>query len=82
MNLQIDPAELLPLIRQTVAEVLATVATLPSDRLGFSEGEAAGLLGMRKCVLRDARLRGEVKAKRVGKQIYYSRDELTRFLTR
>jgi hypothetical protein len=82
MKLDIDPTELVPVIRQVVAETLAATATLPADRIGYSESEAAELLGMRKCVLRDARLRGEVKAKRIGKSMYYSRDELHRFLMR
>ncbi len=82
MKLEINPAELAPVIRQVVAETLAATATLPADRLGFSEAEAAALCGMRKCVLRDARLRGEVRGVRIGKQVFYERGELLRLLAR
>ncbi|RIK75387.1 MAG: hypothetical protein DCC68_21295 [Planctomycetota bacterium] len=80
MKLDIDPTELAPVIRQVVAETLAATAALPADRIGHTEAEAAALLGMAKHMLRDARLRGEIKGRRVGKSIYYGRGELIRFL--
>lgn len=46
MNVQFDPADLRPLVQAVVAETLAAVATLPGDRLGFSEAEAAELCGI------------------------------------
>jgi hypothetical protein len=78
MKLEFDHESLRPFIRAVVGETLAMAG---GDRIGFDEAEAAGLCGMAKCVLRDARLRGEVKARRVGKKMYYAKSELQRFLT-
>lgn len=47
-----------------------------TGRLGFTEEESARLLGLPKHVLRDARLRGEICAKRIGKRYVYSRATL------
>jgi excisionase family DNA binding protein len=74
-----------PLVERTVATVLARVESERqafSDKLAFSEAEAAALLGVRRHVLRDARLRGEIAGCRVGKSIRYERQELLRFLER
>ena len=49
-------------------------------RLAYTEAEAASLVGVERHVLRDARLRHEIEASRVGKRIVYTRDELLRFL--
>ncbi len=80
-----DLRDLRPLID---AIVQSTVATLQADdaklgdggRLGFSEPEAASLLGIARHRLRDARLRGEIKARLVGKSYLYSRQSLVGFL--
>ena len=76
--------DLRPLVATIVAETLEQLAEadrkLPDGRLGFPESEASQRLGVAQHVLRDARLRGEIKGKRVGKRIMYSRDELMRFL--
>ncbi len=83
MKLDLDEAELQPII---VATVAATLDQLQADRqkldgrLAYSEPEAAALLGLRPHVLRDCRLRGELDGRRVGKRILYPRDELLRFL--
>lgn len=78
-----DIADLRPLIaeavRTTLAELQAQEAKLAS-RLGYPESEAAGLLGIPRHVLRDARLRGEITGRLIGKKIVYSRDVLQRFL--
>lgn len=83
MNFYFDPAELEPVIRATVAEVLdqreADEARL-GGRLGFTEPEAAALLGVQAHVLRDARRRGEIHARLCGKRYLYARSELLRFL--
>lgn len=50
------------------------------NRLSFTEPEAAALLGVERYALRDARLRGEVEASKVGRRILYSRDQLLRLL--
>ena len=52
------------------------------ERLAFREHEAAALLSVERHTLRDARLRGEVEASRLGRRIIYSRDQLLRLLER
>ena len=83
MNLHIDPEELRPVIEATVAEVLAQrdadQAKL-GDRLGFTESESASLMGVAQHVLRDARRRGEISARLVGKKYIYARSEILQFL--
>jgi hypothetical protein len=48
--------------------------------LGYTEGEAAAMIGVARHVLRDCRLRGEITARRVGKRFVYSRSTILRFL--
>ena len=83
MNFRIDESDLRPLVHLVVGEVLDQVrgeeAKL-NGRLGYSEAEAAALLGVRPHVLRDCRLRGEIKARMVGKRYIYARESLIRFL--
>ena len=83
MNLQFDPSELKPVIQETVAEVLeqreADEARL-GGRLGYTEPEAASLIGVQQHVLRDSRRRGEIFARLVGKRFIYCRGELLRYL--
>lgn len=78
MKLEFDHESLRPLVQAIVAETLALAG---GDRLAYREHEAAELCGMAKNVLRDARLRGELTARRVGKAVYYAKSELQRFLT-
>jgi len=76
-----------PLIRvvveQTVVEVLhqhaADEARL-GDQIGLTEPKAAALIDVQQHVLRDARRRGEISARLVGKKYVYERAELLRFL--
>jgi hypothetical protein len=79
-----DIADLQPIIaaavRSTLEAIEAGNAKLPAQRLGYPEAEAAALLGVRRHVLRDARLRGEIKARRLGKGYVYGRDALLKFL--
>ncbi len=83
MQFSFNATDLQPLIEQvvhaTVAQLLADQA-LSSDRIAFTEPEAASLLGVARHTLRDARLRGELAGSRVGKKIVYERTELLRFL--
>ena len=51
------------------------------ERIGYKEEEAAALLGVAKHVLRDARLRGEVFARRIGKSYVYGQKELVEWLS-
>jgi hypothetical protein len=79
-----DIADLRPLIteavRATLAELQSAEATLGPDRLGYTEREAAALIGVAQHVLRDARLRGELTARRVGSRYVYSRATLLAYL--
>ena len=85
MKIELDRETLVPLIEQVVAETLRQVdqdrAQL-GDRLGFTEREAAELLGLPRHSLRDARLRGEISASRIGRRVLYRREELENFLRR
>jgi len=86
MELQFKPDDLRPLVREVVQEALAAVAEHESrlnttgKRLGFSEAEAAALLGRKPYELGDARRRGQIRAKKMGKSYIYSRDTLLAFL--
>ena len=51
-----------------------------SERLGYTEAEAAELIGVAKHVLRDARYRSEISAKLVGKKYIYTRESLIEYL--
>lgn len=82
MQLSLDPADLKPIVEAVLAEVLAKAAPLQSERLAYLEPEAAALLGLRAHQLRDARLRGEITATKVGGRLGYSREELLAYLAR
>ncbi|MDA8564278.1 helix-turn-helix domain-containing protein [Mariniblastus sp.] len=51
-----------------------------SNRLGYTEAEASKLLGVRGHVLRDARRRGEISARKIGKRWIYSYETLASHL--
>ena len=84
MKISFEDTELQPMIEQVVAATVARLedekAKLGDRRLAYTEPEAAGLLGVKPYVLRDCRLRGEIKASRVGNKNVYERGELLRFL--
>lgn len=84
MNFSVAESELRPLVVAIVAEVLATIERDPSpgNRLAYSEPEAAGLLGVKPHVLRDARIRGEITPTKCGGRLAYEREELQAYLTR
>lgn len=67
------------IVRETLQAIQQDEARL-GDQLGFPQADAAALLGVEPNVLRDCRLRGELKGRKVGKRIVYSRSELIRFL--
>lgn len=85
LSLRIDPAALVPVIEATVREVLAqhqqASEAVPSDRLAYSEAEAARMLGLERHQLRDIRRRGEIAASTiVGRRVRYTRDDLVAYL--
>ena len=83
MKFQFDANDLRPLVELVVAE---TIERLEVERaklngqLGYPEPQAAALLGLAPHQLRDARLRGEVRATRIGKRMVYPRGELLKLL--
>ena len=83
MKIEFESADLRPLVEQIVDEVSkrksAVDHKLDVTRLAFPEGEAASALGIAPHVLRDARLRGELKAKKLGRRWLYSRQALADF---
>jgi len=83
MKITLDQADLRPLIEQTVEATLARLNEREAQlggRLGYGEAEAARLVGVAPHVLRDARLRGEVRASKIGKRVVYPRAELLRLI--
>jgi hypothetical protein len=78
---KLDLAELLkPLIEEIVRTTLEQVDA-DRGRIGFPEAEAAMLLGLQKHVLADCRRRGEISARKIGKQCVYSAATLRRFVS-
>ena len=80
---QLDP--LLDAIADRVAERLERGASTADrigqpQRIGYTEAEAAQLMGIPNHRLRDARLRGEISAKKVGRGYVYSRRSLLAWL--
>lgn len=83
MQLLFDEPTIRALVRPMAEEVAAVLGTkLDDDRLAYPEPEAAQLLGIATHQLRDARLRGEIIATRVGGRIGYERSELVAYLAR
>ncbi|MCH2131551.1 MAG: helix-turn-helix domain-containing protein [Pirellulaceae bacterium] len=69
------------LVAEQVAEqVLEKLEGRGQQRLGYSECQAAKMLGIMPYQLRDARLRKEISASRIGRTVVYQPSELQRFL--
>lgn len=83
-ELKLDAAELRPLVREIVTEVLGELEEyrlVYNGRLAFSEQEAADLLGLNSWQLRDLRLAGKIGHTRiVGKRVRYLLEDLTSYL--
>lgn len=58
----------------------AVAAKLPADRIGYPEREAADAMGVPWYTLRNARLKGEITAKKLGRGYVYSRRALLAWL--
>jgi hypothetical protein len=87
VSLAIDPKSFQQLITAIVQQVVQDLdsarATVGEDRIGYSEAEAAALLGLESHVLRDERRRGKIRAFLiVGRRVRYSREDLVDYLTR
>jgi len=78
----LDVGTLRAVIRGEVERALEaqTNGHASNARLAYTEAEAAALIGVRPHVLRDARRRGEVHAKLVGKRYIYTLATLKHFL--
>lgn len=75
MHLELNAGEIESLVRNVVTEVLATI-DWPQGRLALTEEEAAASLGVNRHVLRDLRLAGKLTARRLGRKIVYTRNDL------
>ena len=83
MKLELDTAEVAPLVEQITRQVVAELSPLLQagrDRIAWSEPEAAALLGWPDHRLKDARLRGAITYTRIGRGAYYQMRDLQRFL--
>jgi len=85
MKLELDSADLRPIIEATVAETIAQLRADESKlggKLAYTEPEAAELLSMQAWQLRDERRDGRIAAS-VGRggRILYSRDDLLTYLS-
>ena len=85
VKIEFEESELRPLVErvveQTVTRLMAEHAQA-NGRIAFTEAEAATLVGVPRHSLRDARLRGEINASRIGRRIIYSREELLAYVGR
>ena len=84
MNLDLRPvieATVRATVRATLDEIEGERAKL-NGQLGYDEKRAAALLGVPWYSLRDARLRGEISATKIGRKTIYSRESLVKFLER
>lgn len=79
MQVTFEADDLRPIVEAVVAHLGDRLAPL-DDRIGVDEAEAARLLGLKKNVLRDARLRGEISAAKIGKKYVYMRSDLIALL--
>jgi hypothetical protein len=72
-------------INDAIDRAVKTIATLErlhhADRIAYREDEATKLIGCKPKTLRDLRLAGEIRARKVGKSWFYTRDTLTEFLS-
>jgi hypothetical protein len=77
-----DLKELAPAIDSIVEQVVAKIEQrrLQTERIGYPEREAAALIGLKHHVLRDARRRGQIGARKIGRNWMYSREALLKFL--
>jgi hypothetical protein len=75
MRLEFAPDEIEQLVRQIIGEVLGAI-DWPQGRLALDEAEAAAACGVNKHVLRDLRLSGRLKARKLGRKYVYTRDDL------
>lgn len=81
MRIEIDHESLRPLIESIITETMERCGK-DGERIAYSEVEAAELLGMASHQLRDRRLEGAIKAKKIGKSYFYTRQALKKFVAK
>ena len=81
MEIKLNADDLKPIVEMVVVELIERFEDT-GGRMAFTEQEAAGLLGVSSTTLRDERLRGRVKASKVGRKIRYTRQDLLDYLAR
>ncbi len=77
MQLMLTPEDLAPIIEQAVSAVLDRFGD--PERIAYPEPEAAKLFGVQSHVLRDARLRREIVASKIGRSFSYARADLVKW---
>jgi excisionase family DNA binding protein len=81
VQLAFDPADLRPIVETVVAQLGDRL--VPDDgRIAYSTAEVANMLGVTPTTIRDARLRGELEAARVGRKCRFTRQQIMDYLAR
>ncbi|MFN0198070.1 MAG: helix-turn-helix domain-containing protein [Planctomycetaceae bacterium] len=75
VHIHLDRRLLREIVGETLAESLA-ILDWPAGRIALDEAEAAAACGVGRHVLRDLRLSGAFTARRLGKKIVYTRNDL------
>ena len=75
LKLVLNKQEIRLLLREVVQELLIVVGW-PPGRIALDEAEAAAACGVKRHVLRDLRLGGKVRARRLGRKIVYLQEDL------
>jgi excisionase family DNA binding protein len=81
MEVAFDAADLRPIVEAVVAELADRLAA-DDGRMAYSTAEVAGMLDVSPVTIRDARLRGELEAVRVGRKCRFTRKQVMDYLAR
>ena len=77
MEISFDKEALRGLIEEVLTEVIGVV-DWPAGRVALDEAEAARACGVARHVLRDLRLSGRIRARKLGRKVVYTREDLMR----
>jgi len=75
MQVSFDADELRQVIREILTEVLSAI-NWPAGRVALTEAEAALAWGVGRHVLRDLRLSGKIRGRKLGKKVIYLHSDL------
>jgi hypothetical protein len=75
MEIAFDRETLRGLVQEVVMEVVG-LGDWPDGRLALDEAEAAAACGVARHVMRDLRLAGRIKARKLGRKIVYTRADV------